>query len=182
MHWKCGSWKVRAVGCFRNKPELRHSFSRNNHHMKRHLFLSFLLILAGAFSGSIAQAQCTLNITASDSDLCLGDSAILSANGPAVSGALSTTLAGGNNHRGNMFNIVALNTITINSFDAHPMGNTDYAIYYKVGSHVGFEMNSAAWTLVGTATGVVAQPFGTATPLPKPSTSPFLQVRPMHFT
>jgi hypothetical protein len=79
---------------------------------------------------------------------------------------LQTTFAGGNNHRGNMFDIVAINAVNIISFDAHPVGNTDYEIYYKVGTFAGSENNSAAWTLVGSATGVVAQPMGTPTPLP----------------
>lgn len=79
---------------------------------------------------------------------------------------LPTTLAGGNGQDGNMFSITALNTVTITNFDGHPQGNGDWYIYYKPGTHVGFETNAAAWTLVGSATGVTAQPFGTPTPIP----------------
>ncbi|PKP17763.1 MAG: hypothetical protein CVU05_14945, partial [Bacteroidetes bacterium HGW-Bacteroidetes-21] len=82
-----------------------------------------------------------------------------------TSAMITTTLAGGNNHRGNMFDIVAVNAVKIKKFDAHPMGDTEIAVYYKTGSFVGFESNAAAWTLIGTAT-VVAQPMGTATPVP----------------
>src|SRR5436853_5103671 len=80
--------------------------------------------------------------------------------------SLMSTFAGGNNHRGNMFDITAINDVTIASVDAHPMANTNYAIYYKAGTFAGSENDSTVWTLVGQATGVVAQPFGTPTPLP----------------
>ncbi|RYY58332.1 MAG: hypothetical protein EOO12_17275, partial [Chitinophagaceae bacterium] len=78
---------------------------------------------------------------------------------------LTTTLAAGNNHRGNMFNLEATNTVVINSFEAHPMGNTTIEIYYKTGTYSGFENNPGAWTLIGSAA-VTAQPYGTATPVP----------------
>ncbi len=78
---------------------------------------------------------------------------------------LSTTFAAGNNHRGNMFDLVAINQVTIQSFDVHPQGDTNIEVYYKTGTHVGFETNAGAWTLVGDAD-VVAQPQGTPTPVP----------------
>lgn len=104
-------------------------------------------------------------ITASETTICNGESVTLTATLP--NNILTTVLSGGNNHRGNMFEVVALNDIIINSFDAHPMGNTTIAIYYKTGSYIGFEANASAWTLVGTAA-VTAQPFGTPTPVPVP--------------
>lgn len=64
-----------------------------------------------------------------------------------------------------MFDIVATNTITIDSIDAHPMADTDIEVYYKVGSFSGSENNAAAWTLVGSAA-VTAQAQGTPTPVP----------------
>jgi hypothetical protein len=48
------------------------------------------------------------------------------------------------------------------------MANTDYENYHKSGTYVGNENNSGAWTLVGSATNVTAQPMGTPTPLPIP--------------
>jgi hypothetical protein len=57
----------------------------------------------------------------------------------------------GNNHRGNMFDIVATNTVTILSFDASPMGNTTIEIYYKAGTWNGFANVPSAWTFVGSA-------------------------------
>ncbi|MBA3680191.1 MAG: T9SS type A sorting domain-containing protein [Bacteroidetes bacterium] len=109
----------------------------------------------------VIHLNCNSQIVATNTLICDGQSTTLSAPG----NQLLTTLTGGNNHRGNMFNIIALNTITINSFDAHPMANTSISIYYKANSYVGFENTAASWTLVGTAA-VVAQPFGIATPVP----------------
>jgi len=119
----------------------------------------FLLI------GSVYQveAQCSFTVLATDTILCPGDSTTLTVLPPPTS--VSTTFAGGNNHRGNMFDIVALNTVTITGFDAHPQGNTTVEIYYKTGTFVGSEANAAAWTLVGSAP-VIAQPLGTPTPIP----------------
>ena len=111
-----------------------------------------------------AWSQCESGVTASADSICPGDSVQLFGTGPV--NMLTTTFAAGNNHRGNMFDIVATNTVTIESFDAHPMGTTDYEIYYRVGGHAGFETSAAGWTLVGTATGVPAQPQGTPTPIP----------------
>ncbi|NVB82785.1 MAG: hypothetical protein HOV81_30690, partial [Kofleriaceae bacterium] len=81
--------------------------------------------------------------------------------------SLASTMSAGNNHRGNMFDVTAVNTIVITGFDAHPMGNTTIEIYYKPGSYAGSETNSAAWTFIGSAA-VAAQPFGTPTPVPVP--------------
>ena len=98
-----------------------------------------------------------------DTAVCAGEQVTLSANVAAA--PLQTTLGGGNNHRGNMFDITATNAVTITGFDAHPMGNTTIEIYYRPGSYVGFESNPAGWTLAGSAA-VTAQPMGTLTPVP----------------
>jgi len=130
--------------------------------MKKTLLFIFLSI--GLISFNSTNAQCTISLTAIDTVLCPGNSTTLTAT-PAPN-VLPTTFAAGNNHRGNMFDIVAINEVMITGFDAHPMANTDIEIYYKVGTYAGSENNPAAWTLVGTAIGVVAQPLGTATPIP----------------
>ncbi|MFT5777755.1 MAG: hypothetical protein ACI837_000703 [Crocinitomicaceae bacterium] len=132
--------------------------------MKKH-YTSLLCLLVICFSSSLAISQCNFVVTTADSTLCLGDSTILTSGGAADS--LITTLAAGNNHRGNMFDINALNSVTITSFDAHPQANTTIEIYYKIGSHVGFENTPLAWTLIGSAP-VIALPIGTATPVPVP--------------
>ena len=116
--------------------------------MKKVLQLS---ILAFTFLlGFKAYAQpCAVVLSASDSLVCSGDNITLNAfaNGPDVQMMASNTA--GNNHRGNMFDIVATNTVTILSFDASPMGTTTVEIYYKVGTWNGFANDPAAWTFIG---------------------------------
>ncbi len=112
-----------------------------------------------------SDAQCTVNITPTADTLCLGDSTTLTAAVPS-GGSLLTTMAGGNNHRGNMFDLTAINTVTITQFDGNPIGTTGIEIYYRVGSFVGFENSSVGWTLIGSAANVV--PIGSPTPTPFP--------------
>jgi hypothetical protein len=126
-----------------------------------------LSVCAFVLFANTASAQCGLSIATTASTVCTGDNVTLSAivTPPVTSLALTSTLAGGNNHRGNMFDIFATNTVTITSFDAHPMGNTTIAVYYRTSPYAGFETSSAGWTLIGSAA-VTAQPFGTPTPVP----------------
>ena len=65
-----------------------------------------------------------------------------------------------------MFDIVAINEVTINSFDVNlDTGITDdVEVYYKSGTWVGFEEDAAAWTLLGTAN-VTSAGDGLPTPL-----------------
>jgi hypothetical protein len=123
------------------------------------IYTLFVMLSTAWFSWG----QCNFSISASDTVVCPGDTVTLSAAGPSTD--LLTTLIAGNNHRGNMFRITAINDVVINAFDAHPMGNTTVEIYYMVGSYIGSENNAAAWTFVGSAP-VIAQPLGTATPIP----------------
>lgn len=56
-----------------------------------------------------------------------------------------------NGQRGIMFDITALNNIIINCFEVNmAAGTTNTAVYYKVGTHVGFANTPGAWTLIGT--------------------------------
>lgn len=84
----------------------------------------------------------------------------------STSGSLQTTFAGGNGSNGNMFDIVALNNVTITSFDANLDGGDNIVhIYYKTGTYVGSETNASAWTLIGTTT-VTSGGNGSGTPVP----------------
>lgn len=79
---------------------------------------------------------------------------------------LTTTLAGGNSFNGNMFDIVARDDLTIDGFDVNiATGSQTIEIYYKSGSYSGFETNSAAWTLAGSAS-VSGAGQGTAVTVP----------------
>ncbi|WP_338790441.1 choice-of-anchor D domain-containing protein [Bernardetia sp. MNP-M8] len=75
-----------------------------------------------------------------------------------------------NGQRGAMFDVEATNAITIRCFAAnlYPGTTADYEIYYKVGTHVGFETNAAAWTLLGSATGITSAGNNIPTQLPIP--------------
>jgi hypothetical protein len=111
-----------------------------------------LIFLAFTFFGFKAYAQpCSTVLMASDSLICSGDNITLNAfaNGPGVQLMGSNTA--GNNQRGNMFDIVATNAVTILSFDASPMGNTNIEIYYKAGTWNGFANTPSAWTFIGSA-------------------------------
>lgn len=111
------------------------------------LILLFTIVLGGK---ALAQ-PCAVVLSASDSLVCSGTSVTLNAwaNGPDIQMMASNTA--GNNHRGNMFDIVATNDVTILSFDASPMGNTTIEIYYKVGTWNGFANTPSAWTYIGSA-------------------------------
>ncbi|RFN59901.1 HYR domain-containing protein [Marixanthomonas ophiurae] len=96
---------------------------------------------------------------------------VVTVGGPATGGGsttetLETTFVGGNGLDGNMFDIVAINEVTVNSFDVNlDTGITDdVEVYYKSGTWVGFEEDAAAWTLIGTAN-VTSAGDGLPTPL-----------------
>ncbi|TSJ40091.1 T9SS type A sorting domain-containing protein [Fluviicola chungangensis] len=111
-----------------------------------------LLILAFTFFGFKAYAQpCSAVISATDSLICWGDSITLNALANGPDNQLDASNTAGNNHRGNMFDIVATNAVTILSFDASPMSNTTIEIYYKVGTWNGFANTPSAWTYIGSA-------------------------------
>ena len=67
---------------------------------------------------------------------------------------LLSPLAGGNGDEGNMFDVSAKQTITITSFEVNlsSAGTTDYEIWTRPGTHVGFEGSSTGWTQIGTGT------------------------------
>jgi hypothetical protein len=65
--------------------------------------------------------------------------------------SLLTTFANNNScGGGNMFDVTALQTVTLDSFDLNISGTASVSVYYKVGTHLGFETNAGAWTLLGT--------------------------------
>ncbi|MBN1925983.1 MAG: hypothetical protein JW798_09115 [Prolixibacteraceae bacterium] len=74
--------------------------------------------------------------------------------------SLTTLFAANNSCHGNMFDleVIASKPVAIQAFDINiETGTTNVSVYYKTGSYVGFENNSAAWTLVGTDNDVVGQ-------------------------
>lgn len=83
---------------------------------------------------------------------------------PAV---LTSPLVANNGDEGNMFDVAAKATITITSFEGHfsTAGSTDYEIWTRAGTYVGFEASSAGWTKIGTATFATGGP-GVFTAIP----------------
>src|SRR4029450_7479398 len=81
--------------------------------------------------------------------------------------SLTTTYVGGNGNRGIMFDISALNNILVTGFDTALQDSGTLEIYGKTGTHIGFETDSSAWTLLGSAT-VTSSGIGVPTPIPIP--------------
>ena len=84
------------------------------------------------------------------------------------SGSLTTMYASNNGQAGQMFDIVALTDVVIECFDVNMYngGPYDWELRYKTGTHVGFETNAAAWTLLGTASGVPSSGSDNVSALP----------------
>ena len=90
---------------------------------------------------------------------------------PVSTGFGGGTTATDPNAAGNMFDITAVNNIRITGFDVHldtisALQPSNIAVYYKSGTYSGFTTNPTAWTLAGTATGVVSAGRNVPTSLP----------------
>ena len=85
----------------------------------------------------------------------------------ACSQSLTTTFANNNGQSGNMFDITALNDVTVNDFDCNlDSGSWTVEVYVVTGGGgwSGNQTTASAWTLIGTASVVGAGP-GLPTPL-----------------
>lgn len=75
---------------------------------------------------------------------------------PATEG-LTTLYAQDNGLDGIMFDVVALEDITVNCFEVNwTTGTTSVAMWYKPGTHVGFEQTPGDWTSIGTVPSVTS--------------------------
>ena len=82
---------------------------------------------------------------------------------------LATPMNQNNGQRGIMFDITAITCVTIRCFEANfQTGTTGVQIYYRPGTHVGFQNNAAGWTLLGTANAVVGAGNNLFTAIPIP--------------
>jgi hypothetical protein len=80
--------------------------------------------------------------------------------------SIITSYVTNNGFNGTMFDITALANIEILSFDANvATGPHTMEIYYKQGSHVGFENSAVGWTLIGSAM-VTSAGMDLPTPVP----------------
>ncbi|HPF86573.1 MAG TPA: hypothetical protein PK537_00800 [Candidatus Limiplasma sp.] len=72
----------------------------------------------------------------------------------AASASLTTIFSQDNGFYGNMFDVEVLSSsdVSITAFDVNiQTGITTVYVYYREGSYVGYETNSSAWTLAGSA-------------------------------
>ncbi|MBN8672284.1 MAG: immunoglobulin domain-containing protein, partial [Chitinophagales bacterium] len=79
--------------------------------------------------------------------------------------SVSTPYNANNGNAGAMFDVLVSNNIVLNDFKCNLTGTGTYEVYYKLGTYVGSETNSAAWTLLATSSSVVSLGTGVATPL-----------------
>jgi hypothetical protein len=80
---------------------------------------------------------------------------------------LFTFYAQNNAQRGVMFDLQAINAVTILCFDVNlAVGTTNVEIYTKAGTHVGFQNTPGAWTLVGTAINLISAGVNIGTYVP----------------
>ncbi len=88
----------------------------------------------------------------------------------SICDSLLTTMAGGNGHRGNMFDVTALTQLKVTKFDIHldSFKVSNISVYYHLGTYMGTENNPAAWTLAGHKDSVRAKPPHQLTPLAIP--------------
>jgi len=100
-------------------------------------------------------------------DLAIDDIVVSCSSSGCAPNGLTTFYATDNGQDGIMFDVVATTDITVVCFDSNwDPGTYDAEIYYKTGTHVGFEVNAAAWTLVGSTTGAVSNGNDIASPVP----------------
>ncbi len=68
---------------------------------------------------------------------------------PAVNNNIVTLFTGNTGQAGNMFDITAVNTLTVDSFDINCSVSGLIEVWYRPGSYVGFISTNAGWTKVG---------------------------------
>jgi len=95
-----------------------------------------------------------VEVTANPEVLGWDQSSTLTAAVVATTG-LPTTFAGGNSYHGAMFDVEAINDLTVKGFSISAIGDSaDIEIFYKAGTYVGSETNIGAWISVGSYTDV----------------------------
>jgi len=69
--------------------------------------------------------------------------------GSLVPADITTTFVAGNGQAGNMFDIIAHNTITIDSFDVNCTQSALMEVWYRQGTYIGHTASQAGWTKLG---------------------------------
>ncbi len=82
------------------------------------------------------------------------------------SASVTTTTAAGNGFDGNMFDVTALNTISVRKVSVLlAAGSYTVEIYFRAGTYVGHETSATGWSLVGSAA-VTSTGVTSLTPVP----------------
>ncbi|MDA3862672.1 MAG: DUF4215 domain-containing protein [Deltaproteobacteria bacterium] len=85
---------------------------------------------------------------------------------PTCNAPMTTLYANNNGFGGAMFDVVSRKNITITHFDTNlDTGTREIEIYYKLGTHEGYETNSGAWIYLG-STSVSGMGIDIATSIP----------------
>ena len=83
--------------------------------------------------------------------------------------SLTTTYTSSSGQCGNMFDIIALKSLTVHSLDIHAVDNEQTVeLYTKDGTHVNHEQDANAWTKLGTVI-LMGQGVGVPTSIPSDS-------------
>lgn len=85
---------------------------------------------------------------------------------PVFAASLTTGFAGGNQAHGNVFDIqIGAADITVTALEVNLQdGDSDMALYYRLGGYTGFISSLTGWTLWDTATALAANAPETPTP------------------
>jgi len=119
----------------------------------------------------LIQVTSILDVDAGDDvEICQGETAELRAVSPGILHDLEIRYTGGLNGHGNMFDIRALDDVTIAGFDVHMNDNdtADFAVYYRPAPYAGAENDPTSWLMIGSASSVISSGFRKPTRLPIP--------------
>jgi hypothetical protein len=133
------------------------------------------ILTANAFSPSVVRwyaSPTSTNVLGTGNAFAVSSSSTVTYYAEAQStssNTLFTTLAGGNAFTGNMFDVQAINTVTIDALDCHfnSTNTSTVEVWYRPGTFVGFENSNAGWTM---ALSSVVNPLGTGSLTPIPGT------------
>jgi hypothetical protein len=123
------------------------------------------IFLDGTGSATITAASLDGGSTAGS----CGIASMYMTDGTTTTTSLTVSFAATNAVAGNMFDVVGVNPITIDSFDVNSNTSVgtllDFEVYYKTGTYVGSESTAGDWTLVGTVIDIPSAGGGSGTPL-----------------
>lgn len=108
-------------------------------------------------AATVIAKELEVSASASPSSVSAGQQSTLTAEATLKKG-VATMQDGTNSLNGAMFDISASKNLEVTGFTIKPnTTDADIEIFYKTGTHVGFEANSTAWTSIGTYSNIAAK-------------------------